>query len=186
MRPSKREELIRSALVVFYREGFHSTGMDRVAAETGISKTAIYKHFRTKEDLILATLRLRDETFRYWFFGRMEKLSPEPLGQLLAMFDVLGEWFSTEDFSGCMFIKAASEFQSITHPIHQQSAEHKRLLERHIEKLAKEAGITDAIGLARQLLLLKEGAIVSAHLGHTTNPARDAKKAADALLKIYA
>ena len=182
MRPSKREELIRGALLIFYNEGFHATGMDRVAAETGVSKTAIYKHFRTKEDLILATLRLRDETFRYWFFSRMEKLSPEPLGQLLAMFDALEEWFETDDFQGCMFVKAASEFQNISHPIHQQSAEHKRLLERHILKLAKNADITNPESMARQLLLLKEGAIVSAQLRHTQHPARDAKAVAIKLL----
>ncbi len=184
MRPSKREDLIRGALVVFYREGFHATGMDRVAATTGISKTAIYRHFRTKDDLILATLRLRDETFRYWLFSRMKEISPEPAGQLLAMFDALEEWFGTEDFQGCMFIKAASEFQSTSHPIHKQSAEHKRLLERDILKLTEQTRAKDAPGLAKQLLLLKEGAIVSAHLGHTQHPARDAKSAAAALLSL--
>ena len=183
MRPSKREELIRGALLVFYREGFHVTGMDRVAAETGVSKTAIYKYFRTKEDLILATLRLRDETFRYWFFNRLEDISSEPGGQLLAMFDALEEWFDTDDFQGCMFVKAASEFQNVSHPIHQQSAEHKRLLERHILKLVKNAGIENPESIARQLLLLKEGAIVSAQLGHTAHPAQDAKAVALRLLE---
>ncbi len=183
MRPSKREELIQGALSVFYREGFHATGMDRVASETGVSKTAIYKHFRTKEDLILAALRLRDETFRYWLFGRMEKISPEPSGQLLAMFDVLEEWFTTDEFQGCMFVKAASEFQTLSHPIHQQSAEHKRLLERHILRLTKAAGITNPSSVSKQLLLLKEGAIISAHLGHTAHPAQDAKNAAAKLLE---
>ena len=182
MRPSRREELIRGALLLFYREGFHATGMDRVAAEIGISKTAIYKHFRTKEDLILATLRLRDETFRYWFFNRIEELSSDPAGQLLAMFDALGEWFKTPDFKGCMFVKAASEFQSRSHPIHLQSAEHKRLLERHIQALAKKAKVKDPAGLAKQLLLLKEGAIISAQLAHTPTPAHDAKDAAATLL----
>lgn len=182
MRPSRREELIRGALLVFYREGFHATGMDKVAAEIGISKTAIYKHFRTKEDLILATLRLRDETFRYWLFNRIKEISPEPAGQLLAIFDALDEWFKTEEFQGCMFIKAASEFQSKSHPIHLQSAEHKRLLERHIEELAKKTKVKDPAGLTKQLLLLKEGAIVSAYLAHTPKPARDAKNAAATLL----
>ena len=64
MRPTKRDELISKALGAFYRTGFQATGMDRLAVETGVSKTSMYKHFRTKEELILAALRLRDEQFR--------------------------------------------------------------------------------------------------------------------------
>ncbi|MFT7041116.1 MAG: AcrR family transcriptional regulator, partial [Paracoccaceae bacterium] len=93
MRPSKRDELVRKALAIFYRDGFHAAGMDLLAAETGISKTSMYKHFRTKEDLILAVLRLRDEEFRNWLFRRMERSADTPRARLLAMFDALAEWF---------------------------------------------------------------------------------------------
>ena len=117
MRPNKRAELVRKSLNLFYRNGFHATGMDMVAAETGVSKTSIYKHFRTKEDLILAVLRLRDEDFRNWLYRRMEELSDTPAGQLLAIFDALEEWFSMREFRGCMFIKASAEFQEKEHPV---------------------------------------------------------------------
>ena len=63
--------------------------MDRLAKETGVSKTAIYKYFRTKEELILATLRLRDEQFRNWMTRRIEALAPDPKGRLIAIFDAL-------------------------------------------------------------------------------------------------
>ena len=72
MRPTKRDELVRKALAAFYRNGFQATGMDRLAVETGVSKTSMYKHFRTKEELILAALRLRDEQFRNWLTRRLE------------------------------------------------------------------------------------------------------------------
>lgn len=68
--------------------------MDLPSAETGISKTTMFKHFRTKEDLILAVLRLRDESFRNWLFGRMAQAGP-PRDQLSAMVDALGEWFAS-------------------------------------------------------------------------------------------
>ena len=181
MRPSKRDELVRKALEIFYREGFHATGMDRLAAETGISKTTMFKHFRTKEDLILAVLRLRDEQFRGWLFRRMTEAGP-PRAQLSAMFDALGEWFARPEFRSCMFIKAASEYPDPAHPIHSQSAEHKRLLFLETERIARAAGADDPAALARALLLLKEGAIVPAHLGHEADPAGDAKAAAAALL----
>lgn len=178
MRPSKRDELVQKALQVFYRNGFNATGMDMLVAETGISKTSMYKHFRTKEDLILAVLRLRDEQFRNWLYRRMEELGDTPRRQLVAMFDALGEWFGEPGFRGCMFIKASSEYQDSTHLIHRQSADHKRMLEIHVVNLARKAGLSDPDMVARQLLLLKEGAIVTAHLAHTDSPARDAKEAA--------
>ena len=185
MRPTKRDELVQKALQAFYRNGFHATGMDMLVAETGISKTSMYKHFRTKEDLILAVLRLRDERFRNWLYRRMEELADTPREQLIAMFDALEEWFGEPGYKGCMFIKASSEYQVASHPIHMQSADHKRMLESHITELAEEAGLSDPGGLARQLLLLKEGAIVTAHLGHTTHPAQDAKAAAIQLVNAH-
>lgn len=185
MRPTKRDELVKKALQAFYRNGFHATGMDMLVAQTGISKTSMYKHFRTKEDLILAVLRLRDEHFRNWLYRRMEELANTPRQQLIAMFDALEEWFDEPGYKGCMFIKASSEYQDPSHPIHTQSAEHKRMLERHITELAEKAGLTDPSALARQLLLLKEGAIVTAHLGHTDKPAQDAKAAAVRLVDSH-
>lgn len=181
MRPSKRDELVRKALEIFYRDGFHATGMDLLAAETGISKTTMFKHFRSKEELILAVLRLRDQDFRNWLFRRMEQAGG-PRDQLPAMFDALAEWFAAANFRSCMFIKAASEYPDPSHPIHAQAAEHKRLLFLQLLKVAADAGAHDPAALARALLLLKEGAIVTAHMGHEADPAGDAKAAAAALL----
>jgi AcrR family transcriptional regulator len=182
MRPTKRDELVKKAFQVFYDNGFHASGMDRVAAETGISKTSIYKYFRTKDELIIAVLRERDRDFRSWLYQRMEEMAESPKGQLVAMFDVLEEWFKTPGFRGCMFIKASSEFQDTEHPIHKASVDHKRALENHVIALAEKAGLTNPRDLARQLMLLKEGAIVTAHLGHVKNPAQDAKQVAEVLV----
>jgi len=184
MRPNKRDELVQKALEIFYQNGFHATGMDLIAAETGVSKTSIYKHFRTKDDLILAVLRLRDEKFRNWLIRRMEELGQTPKKQLIAMFDALSEWYDEPKFRGCMFIKASGEYQEASHPIHAQSAEHKRLLFSYVETLAKKAGAKNPAELARQLLLLKEGSIVTAHLGHCKAPAQDAKNAAAILVAV--
>lgn len=184
MRPNKRDELVRKALEVFYANGFHATGMDKLVAETGISKTSMYKHFRTKEDIILAVLRLRDENFRNWLYRRVEALADTPKAQLLAIYDALEEWFVRPEFRGCMFIKASAEFQERDHPIHVQSAEHKRLLTEHYIGIAKAAGLSNPENLIRQLMILKEGAIIMAVMGHSENPAMDAKDAARALINI--
>jgi len=181
MRPSKRDQLVRKALEVFYRNGFHATGMDMLVVETGVSKTSMYKYFKSKEELIVAVLKLRDENFRNWFINRIEELASTPRDKLIVMFDALREWFAQPDYCGCMFINASAEYQNLDHPIHMQAAEHKRLLFDYFLGLAKDTGASDPSALVRQLLLLKEGAIVTAHLGHTKDPAGDAKSAAQAL-----
>lgn len=182
MSQNKRAELIRNALPLFYRNGFTATGMDLVAKETGVSKTSIYKHFRTKEELILAVLRLRDENFRNWLYRRMEDIADTPKGQLLAMFDALGEWFREPGYQGCMFVKAAAEFQQASDPINQQAYQHKELLLVHFTALCRHAGCQDPEGMARQLLILKEGAIVLAAMSHSDAPAAEAKAMAERLL----
>lgn len=181
MRPNKRDELVRKALSIFYRDGFHATGMDTLVAETGISKTSMYNHFRTKEDLILAALGQRDEDFRNRLMQRLEA-EDSPRERLLALFDFLHDWFDEPGFRGCMFIKASAEYQEADHPIHLQAAEHKRRLFDYVRDCAVTAGAPDADGLARQLLLLKEGAIVAAHMGYERDPAGDARAAAQILL----
>lgn len=183
MRQTKRDELVKKALEVFYRNGFHATGMDMLAAESGVSKTSMYKHFRTKEDLILAVLRLRDENFRNWLFRRMEDAGEAPRKQLLGMFDALVEWFDERGYRGCMFIKASAEYQEKEHAIHVQSSEHKRLLFDHTAELCARAGADAPEELARHLLLLKEGAIVMSVLGRGPDAANDAKTAAEVLLE---
>ena len=108
MRPSKRDELVKKALQVFYQNGFNATGMDKLVAETGISKTSMYKHFRTKEDLILAALRLRDEHFRNWLYRRMEELAATPRQQLVAMFDALEELPWRISFEALLLVRLGS------------------------------------------------------------------------------
>ncbi len=180
---SKRDELVQKALNIFYQNGYHATGMDTLVKETGISKTSMYKHFRTKEDLILATLRLRDERFRNHFVRRLEELTTNPKEQLYALFDVLQEWFDGKDFSGCMFVKASGEYPEHDTPILNIAAEHKKLLNQFITRIARNAGAKDPELLAGQLMILKEGATVLAHLNGNGKTAQEAKTAAALLIE---
>jgi AcrR family transcriptional regulator len=182
MRPTKRDELVGKALQAFYANGFHATGMDRLVQVTGISKTSMYKHFRSKEELILAVLRLRDAQFRDWLFRRMAELGKTPREQLLAVFDAMAEWCGDPGFRGCLFVKAACEFQEASDPIHIQAAAHKVLLFDRFRELAASAGAAEPELLARQLLILKEGAIVAAQVEGCREAAALAKTAAATLL----
>lgn len=182
MSASKRDVLVQRAFKVFYENGFHATGMDRLVKQTGVSKTAMYKHFRTKDELMLAVLRLRDEQFRNWLTRRIEELADTPQGRLLALFDALSEWFEQPDYKGCMFIKASGEFQEDSHPLKAASAEHKRLLYTYLRNITAQTAASDPDLLARQLLMLKEGAVVTAHLQGVEGVGDDARKAAKCLI----
>ena len=183
IRPTKRDELVEKATTIFYRNGFQATGMDMLVAETGISKTSIYKHFKTKDDLIVASLQHRDAFLRDWLFGRIGQLATTPREQLIAMFDALDEWFRQPDFYGCMFAKACSEYQDPEHPIHREATKHVDRVSSQLAIIAEQAGLNGPAQLARQLALLKEGAVVLATMGRGSRPALDAKMVAIQLIE---
>ena len=181
---SRREQLVETALNVFNRDGFHAAGIDRILAEAGVAKMTLYNHFRSKDDLIIAALRRRDEEFRHWFPRKVEARTTDPVERLYAMFDVLGEWFEAPNFRGCNFINAAAEYGDHASPIHAAVAEHKRLFEGYIARLTAAAGAPQPDRLARSLMLLMEGAIVIAHnTGDVAIVAADARYAAECQVK---
>ena len=182
MNPSKKDILVSGALKVFYENGFHASGMDLVAKEVGISKTSIYKHFRTKEELILAVLELRDKQFRDWLVNFVENRASTPKEQILSIFDAHDEWFNQKDYKGCMFIKASAEYQDLKDPIHKISAKHKKLILEYIEEKLKWMGATDPKELSNQINLLIEGSIVVAKISGPNNIINLAKKSASTLM----
>jgi len=182
MASAKRDQLIDTALRIFYRDGFHATGVDRIVEESGVARMTLYKHFRSKDELILAALRRRDERFRNWFGRAVERRAATPRDRLLAIYDALDEWFSDRDFCGCMFINASAEFSSSDEPVHRTAAEHKDLMLRYVRQLAEAAGAADPEELAHGLMLLMEGAIVMRHVAGDREAAARAKTAAKRLV----
>ena len=182
MASSKRDHLVETALSLFCRDGFHATGIDKILAEAGVAKMTLYKHFKSKDELILAVLRRRDEQFRNGFMRDVERAGGSPRLRLLAMFDVIGDWFKGRGFSGCTFINASAEFADKDDPIHAAAAEHQRLILAYIRRLADASGVDGAEQLARHLFLLIQGAIVAAFVMNDKDAARSAKKAAEILL----
>ncbi len=182
MASGKREHLIETALDLFCRDGFHATGIDKILAESGVAKMTLYKHFKSKDELILAALHRRDETFRNGFMRDIERLGKTPRERLLAIFDVLDELVRGRNFTGCTFINASAEFALPDDPIHAAAAEHKRLVLAYIVDLATAAEAKDPDALALGLMLLMEGAIVMAYVAGQSDSAAQAKKTAKILL----
>lgn len=182
-RLSKRDQLLETAWRLFYRDGYHATGIDRILGSAGVAKMTLYKHFRSKEDLILAVLEKRSDLFRESFSRFLQAKRRTPEQQLVAVFDWLIEWVNSKEFRGCFFQKAMAEYQSLNDPIHRAALAHKAAFHAEICRLVKEAGLARPKKLSDQLALLVEGAIVSAHASGSPAPAVQAKAAAGALIK---
>jgi AcrR family transcriptional regulator len=180
---ARRDHLVETALKLFYENGFHATGIDTILAESGVAKMTLYKYFKGKDDLILAALELRDRRWMAWFGAELKQRGKTPQQRLLAVFDVLGEWFATAEFRGCLFINAASEYCGLDQRIGDLAARHKRFVREEIQRLAREAGAKHPAALADQLALLVEGAIVLALLEKSPAWAATAKDAARTLIR---
>ncbi|MCH8822022.1 MAG: TetR/AcrR family transcriptional regulator [Planctomycetes bacterium] len=183
MATSKREQLVQTALKLFSSEGFHATGIDRILAESGVAKMTLYNHFKSKDELILAALRLRDEQFRNSFMKDVERKATDPIGRLLAMFDVLADWCGSKGFTGCTFINASAEFSGIDNPIHQAAAEHKHLLLNYIRQLTQAADLKNPQELADQLSILMDGAVVTVQVTGDCKITKRARSAAEILIQ---
>ena len=179
---SKREQLVETAWRLFYRDGFHATGIDRILAEAKVAKMTLYKHFPSKEELIIAVLVKRSREFRDSLTRFLQAKKRTPEQQLLAIFDWLVEWIGSKDFRGCAFLKALAEYQSLQDPIHRTALAHKVAFTSEIRRLVAEAGLARSRSLPEQLSLLVEGATVTAHALGTSAPAADARRAAQVLI----
>jgi AcrR family transcriptional regulator len=178
----RRDHLVGTALALFSKHGYHATGIDRILAESGVAKMTLYKHFRSKDELILAALRRRDEEFCRWFQAEVEARAATARERILTVFDVLEAWFKDPEFNGCCFIHAAGEYGRKDDPVHIAAAEHKARILSYLRELALAAGATNADDVARQLMLLMDGAIVTAHVSGDVAGARGARTLAEALL----
>ncbi len=185
MATPRRDHLVERALALFNAHGYHATGIDKILADAGVAKMTLYNHFKSKDELILATLAARDAQFRRWLRRRVDRLAEQPGERLLAVFDALAEWFEHPEFHGCMFINAAAEYQGPDSPILAAAAEHKRHVYAYLQELALEAGLKRPRQLAAQLILLINGAIATAQIDPEAPAARQAKNAARTLIESH-
>ncbi|HEX4892358.1 MAG TPA: TetR/AcrR family transcriptional regulator [Hyphomicrobiaceae bacterium] len=181
-RADKREHLIDIAVRLFNRHGYHATGVDRIMEETGIAKTTLYRHFASKEDLIVAALTKIDEQSREEMRAFVESASDDPRERVLATFDQLALWLTDCEFKGCPFVAAAAEFGEPGNPVFQAVKLHKRLMLAYIEELVRAARIPDPKTVARQIVMLQEGAIAYAQVLGCEGVIATAKAAAEKLI----
>jgi AcrR family transcriptional regulator len=181
-----RERLIDTAHELFYEHGFHAIGLDRILADVGVTKTTFYNHFESRDDLIVEVLRTTDARETQQFMADLRaRASGDPRGQLMAIFDNLGEWFARPNFRGCLFINAGTAYPDPRDPIHLTAAQHGAEMHRMVRDIAALAGASDPEELAKQLMALLTGCIVSRHAGTNRDAAKIAHRTAEVLLDRY-
>jgi AcrR family transcriptional regulator len=177
-----REKVLGTASKLFYKEGIRAVGVDRVAAEAGVSKMTLYRHFPSKDDLVVAVLDARDGPALAALRATAEHATGGPRKRILAAFEMLGPWFGSRGFRGCPFMNASLELADPGHPARAIANRHKTATRDHFAGLTDELGAKDPAGLADQLALVFDGAIAQAQMRDPQLVAQAACAAAEALL----
>ena len=178
---SNRRHLIETAMGLFHNECFNAITIDTILAEAGVARMTLYKHFKSKDELILAAQRRLDEDFRRWFRGQIDARAKWPEKRLLVIFDVLddcfdGKAFPGTRFLGCAYINRCWRFGKTSSQARHVAAEHNRLMLDYVTRIAEQARADDPDNLARQLMLLAAGAIVSMYVHCDPDAGRRAKR----------
>ncbi len=179
-RASVRERLLAAADELFYEGGVHTVGIDRVIERAGLAKASLYSIFGSKDELIRSYLTARHEARKQRITRGLARYET-PRSRLLGVFDVLGEAIAEPGFRGCAFANASAEAPPGSAAV-QVSDESRAWMLALLADLARAAGAADPERLARQLMLLYDGASVAARMDRDPAAAAMARAAAAALL----
>jgi AcrR family transcriptional regulator len=163
---SARERILDTAYDLFSRHGIRAVGVDRIIATSGVAKMSLYRHFHSKEALVLAFLQEREKRWTMeWLHAEASSRADDGAGRLLAIFDVFDEWFKEADFEGCSFINVLLEFGELDHPIRIATRAHLATIRGLVREFAEQAGVSDPDAVAAQWHILMKGSIVAAGEG---------------------
>lgn len=179
----KREALLDCAQRLFEVQGFHGTGVDQIAKDSGVTKRTLYKHFGSKEGLIQAVLELHHSEMMANMRAQLFSGEGDVTARLMQCFELYRDWFGQAHFSGCIFIKTMNEFTACS-PLLRGIAQHsKSEVRQMIYEIALEGGLSDPALLADQLQLLLEGSIVVAQCGEGAKVIDTARPIAERLIR---
>jgi AcrR family transcriptional regulator len=177
---SARERLVTAAYELFSTRGVQATGIDAIIDRSGVARQTMYRHFDSKQDLVLAFLERREQLWtKGWLQAEVERRASDPEQQLLAIFDVFDEWFRLPDFEGCSFINVLLEHPNAASPLNRAGVSYLAGIRHFLQDLAGRAGVQDADDFARQWHILMKGSIVAASEGD-----RDAARRAGGIARL--
>lgn len=174
------ERALDAAEELFYARGVHAVGMDDIRDTSCVSLKRLYQLFPTKEALLTAMLRRRDVRWRQRLADHVTAHATTPAQRVLAVFDWLHAWFSEPGFRGCAWINTFGELGAVSTGVADLAREHKAAFQAYLSSLVDDAGLPHP--LARHLLLLAEGAMTTAAITGSPEPAHEARAAAETLI----
>jgi AcrR family transcriptional regulator len=183
LRPGARERIVRAAGDLFYAEGIHAVGVDRVTAAAGVAKATMYQQFRSKDELVAACLQRRAEQWRASVAGPVLALPGSAARRVGAVFERLGKTFAAPGYRGCPFINAAAEYPGPDGPVAAAIAAHRAQVRGLFAELLADVPAARRAALTDQLVLLYDGTMVGAQLDQGPRAARRARAAARQLLE---
>lgn len=178
-----RVKILLTAANLFESKGINASGVDTIAAESGICKATLYKYFPSKNLLIAACLRDKSDRFYEWLNSRLSSKKANSLDILIELCELVERWIMTPEFHGLPFHIASVEFPDPTHPINKHSADLAMELQGYISKIAAKTGAKDPETLGLQLTIIFEGASLVERLNPAIGAAKRAKNAAVTLIR---
>ncbi len=162
-----RARLLSSASRLFYTEGLHSVGIDRVIADAGVTRATLYRHFPSKDDLLVAYLTEADRAIRAQVAAARESAAGAPEDVVLAVATTIADGIRSPGFRGCAFLNAAAEYPDPAHPVHQAVLAHRQWFLDTVTDLLAATGDTAAEPAAQHFVMLRDGAMAA---GCLTDP----------------
>jgi AcrR family transcriptional regulator len=159
---SVEDKLLNTARRLFCSEGINATGISRIIEEADVARKSLYNHYGSKENLLKAVIESEASMWFQWFDVDIANRATEPFEQILAVFDLLKEWFAGDDFFGCIFINAVAEHNKIESWVRDVAMAHREKINTRLQGLAFKAGVGDPSIAAEKIGLVIDGAIVNA------------------------
>jgi AcrR family transcriptional regulator len=181
-----RDRILATATELFYEHGIRAVGVDLIVKEAGVAKTSLYRHFGTKDDLIVAFLRYMDQEFWKTWDEVTGQHPDDARAELYAQLEWIGERAGKPGYRGCPQLNIAAEFPDVDHPARKFAKDHKRELRRRLRVIAKKLKCSAPDVLAGQLAVLINGAFVSTPMYERGEATMLLRRAADALLAANA
>ncbi|MFC8259735.1 TetR/AcrR family transcriptional regulator [Streptomyces sp. NPDC057291] len=180
-----RERLLRTAGQLFYTEGIHTVGVDRLVAEAKVTNATFYRHFRSKEDLAVAYIGSVDQAIRTQIGALMAADAPTD-GILRGIGASLVEQIRSPGYRGCAFLNAAAEFPAPDHPVHRAVVQHREWFLQTITGLFAEITDASAEYAGRHFVMLRDGAMSAGYLGDPVLAGETLLRGIEGLLRVHA
>lgn len=180
---SVEEKILQTARRLFCQVGIHATGIARIIEESGVSRRSLYTHYGSKENLLKAVFEAEASIWFHWFDCDLPQMECSPTERILALFDLMQNWFDSEIFYGCVFINAVAEHEKCNSWIQEISSSYKEKFTARLQIMVTASGVRDPAMVTEKLNLLIDGTIVTAMITGNSKIAQTGRLAAADILR---